>query len=892
MNNEFDLNRMEILPATTDTAQDTEHMDASLLEQLDGNFRGVLVSSVAIGSTAWKQGVRPGDVLRSVSGSGNSMWPKVATLESVKVALVSRRVLSGAVTLEFERFAIAANTNVFQLTLTKPFGFQIQETDDGSVQVTAILDSAPKQVKYALQVGDRVVAVDASLGDKLWPVSTVAGVISACTSRLPGQAVTLQFERPTTTSSTTTPVVLEQTNLPDITTQTQTKPTLAVEVSSTIATTTKAPPNHRELLARCRDVLKRYEHKSNSLVPSKLDGVPALVADKVVDALASASVAVDPGTLSLILRAYLSCAQPDDALRVFEAVTGFSADGSLTSVATTVSAKNGTGQLLPNEAALNLYTGTVLLQAHAVRGDLASVERVMAAMEGRSGIVVQNLEVAPWPWTGTYGTIQPDTVCYNVALAAAEKIGGPEALQFALGLFKQMRDPKSKETSQDKRPEKDLVTYNTFLSLLGNEGMSTEVFRLYDKMTRIGLRPDKYTFSALVKSCSQEGDVQELLYEMKERGLQPNGITYNAIIKSLCADRQWSLATKLITEMESKGISPDSMTYGYLMNAMLKGDKPAACLTLFESACANERTVGWTQNVHLYTTAITAAATIGEHERALELLGRMTANGVRPNLKTLTSVVGACLAAKKYALAADVYQKIGEPDGYAMTQGLSAFCGIGDLETAASMLKEQRRGRRKMSGKQMMLSYKVLLRAALVSKDYDLAREMFSDLLQKGYIPSADILSNMIEALEITLRSIVEPDDDDKTRFQFVLFVLDSMGTRNLPIHGNLYSATLVLGRQIGGVQRKIANLLVNAKTTAPGQKLIAGQFPSEKDLKKDVVVGGWERFLQEEDLEKVQMPRFLVRVSPRDVKGVFRAEQSVLYKNKDPKRQTATATQ
>jgi hypothetical protein len=167
-----------------------------------------------------------------------------------------------------------------------------------------------------------------------------------------------------------------------------------------------------------------------------------------------------------------------------------------------------------------------------------------------------------------------------------------------------------------------------------------------------------------------------------------------------------------------------------------------------------------------------------------------------------------------------------------------------------------------------------------------LAREMFSDLLAKGYIPSADILSAMIEAFEIILRSIAEPNDDDKTRFQFLLFVLDSMGKRNLPIHGNLYSATLMLGRQIGGVQRKIATLLVDAKTTAPGQALRSGKF-----LKNDVVMGGWERFLQEENLETVQLPRFQVRVSPREVKRVFRAEQSVLYKNKDPKRQTATAT-
>jgi hypothetical protein len=51
-------------------------------------------------------------------------------------------------------------------------------------------------VQYAVKVGDRVLAVDSSLGGRMWPVSTVEGVISAVTSRLPGQQITFQFERP------------------------------------------------------------------------------------------------------------------------------------------------------------------------------------------------------------------------------------------------------------------------------------------------------------------------------------------------------------------------------------------------------------------------------------------------------------------------------------------------------------------------------------------------------------------------------------------------------------------------------------------------------------------------------------------------------------------------
>ena len=46
-----------------------------------------------------------------------------------------------------------------------------------------------------LRVGDRVVSVESSLGGKMWQVYNTDGLISAVTSRLPGQTVRIGFER-------------------------------------------------------------------------------------------------------------------------------------------------------------------------------------------------------------------------------------------------------------------------------------------------------------------------------------------------------------------------------------------------------------------------------------------------------------------------------------------------------------------------------------------------------------------------------------------------------------------------------------------------------------------------------------------------------------------------
>lgn len=119
-------------------------------------------------------------------------------------------------------------------------------------------------------------------------------------------------------------------------------------------------------------------------------------------------------------------------------------------------------------------------------------------------------------------------------------------------------------------------------------------------------------------------------------GVDVDVVTYNTIIKGQCDRFRWSDAKNLASDMEMKGVKPNTITYGLLMNGLLKAGKPGPCLTLFEVACADSSTVALTETVELYTTAITAASRLGDYERALDLLTRMQASGVKPNIKTLS----------------------------------------------------------------------------------------------------------------------------------------------------------------------------------------------------------------------------------------------------------------
>ncbi len=743
--------------------------------------------------------------------------------------------------------------------------------------MTGFTENAPTLVQYAVKIGDRVLAVDSSLGERMWPVSTVEGVVSAVTSRLPGQSITFRFERPSTTdaSSSDEPITIRPTKI--------------------VVTKQEPSVDQEELLKRCREVIKRYTVGGETTKEKFVNkySVPGLVADKVVDALASAGARIDPITLSMIMTAYLSCRQSQKAIEVFEAAVGLRSNGSDSEASFVIKGKNDMA-LSANLDALDIYTASALLRSHALNGDLSSVRRVLAALSGRDDSIIDGLKVGSWPGTGSEGSLKPNTRCYNIAISALADSRTENSLDLAMQIFDAMSEP---GRTSDLAPPKSLVTYNAMILALTNNGRYDEAIDLFYRMKRGGITPDKISYTSLVKAivAMSEGDVEEFFYDMKEQGVSPDPILFNTVIKSLCELKKIVSAKKIVSQMESAGVAPDSMTYGLLMKGLLDTGNPSAALTLFETACADRRTVALTENVYLYTTAISAAASIADHERALELLARMNGSGITPNLKTMTALVGACLASNMPDLAFDIYQRISKPDGYAMLQGIRALCGFGKVQQAFEMVSSKES--KVLSGKERMFAYKSMIESSLQAGDFDMARKVFGHILHYGNIPSKAIYESIFDSLRLFpkvrvggLTPIVHLDEESAAKFQFLLFALDSLMARKLPCEGPLYSAILTYGSKLGTLPRKVASLLVAARSleSTRGTKMI-----DESRSTVSCIVSSWEElYLQYDDFkdqlsdDESCLPLVTVRVNSRDVAKVLKSEMSLSYAKRKPRRQ------
>ena len=104
----------------------------SAVEMLTTSFDGVVVSSVAIGGLAWNAGVRAGDVLTATSATmGAKLWPK-STLDGIRSAISSRKVMSSTMGFEFRHMMTDdANGSMesvksFELALSRPIGINVE----------------------------------------------------------------------------------------------------------------------------------------------------------------------------------------------------------------------------------------------------------------------------------------------------------------------------------------------------------------------------------------------------------------------------------------------------------------------------------------------------------------------------------------------------------------------------------------------------------------------------------------------------------------------------------------------------------------------------------------------------------------------------------------------
>jgi pentatricopeptide repeat domain-containing protein 1 len=174
--------------------------------------------------------------------------------------------------------------------------------------------------------------------------------------------------------------------------------------------------------------------------------------------------------------------------------------------------------------------------------------------------------------------LEPTVVTYGSLMTAYERVGDMDG---ASKVFKRMREA-------DIVPNE--IIYGAAISCCRKAGEPERALLLLRKMIREELSPNVATFNTVIVAQTEgrKADLQKglLVYKLlmsKYSKARPNRQTYNLLIRGLAANQEPSSAEAFLRKMRSDGFTPDVDLYSSTVTAYEKNGQPLKALRLMES---------------------------------------------------------------------------------------------------------------------------------------------------------------------------------------------------------------------------------------------------------------------------------------------------------------------
>ncbi|KAG8037918.1 hypothetical protein GUJ93_ZPchr0006g46246 [Zizania palustris] len=213
----------------------------------------------------------------------------------------------------------------------------------------------------------------------------------------------------------------------------------------------------------------------------------------------------------------------------------------------------------------NTFTANMLLRAFCDMGRIADACEVLD-------------KIPEWG-------VDRTTVSFNTLIAAYCREGddaGP-AVQLKKKMEQQGLEQRTSTTASRvheemarNRVELDIVTYNTLILGLCNEGKMKKVEHLLRELETAKLERNASTFSALIIGwCKMQNSERalQLLNAMKKSGFHPNYPTYKMVISSFCKNKDFEGVIDVMRDMLERCIAPDKALLHEFFDDLWKAQK-------------------------------------------------------------------------------------------------------------------------------------------------------------------------------------------------------------------------------------------------------------------------------------------------------------------------------
>ncbi|KAJ7930096.1 hypothetical protein B0H13DRAFT_1595701 [Mycena leptocephala] len=261
-----------------------------------------------------------------------------------------------------------------------------------------------------------------------------------------------------------------------------------------------------------------------------------------------------------------------------------------------------------------------------------------------------------------------------------------------------------------------------------------------EALHKVGLQPEIYVFTTILKSFALRGDLDSiaaLLDEMRTSGCPPNVVTYTTVM-TLLAHRKDPASTEAIyTRALKDGIVPDSMMIATVMNAHIEAGSWKGVIRAFDfvrSSPHMKLTIG------IYNLLLKAYLQIGAPFRIVSrIFNHLERLRVRPDAYTFALLIQSACDSRQMDAASEIFtemEKLAEHWGssrhittWTMTIIMAGFLRRGDHERAMAVYEDMvQRGL-----KPTAVTYGVIISAygrEGTEESFELAEKFIKDLTE------------------------------------------------------------------------------------------------------------------------------------------------------------------
>ena len=133
----------------------------------------------------------------------------------------------------------------------------------------------------------------------------------------------------------------------------------------------------------------------------------------------------------------------------------------------------------------------------------------------------------------------------------------------------------------------------------------------------------------------------------------------------------------------------------------------------------------------------------------------------------------------------------------------------------------------------------------------------------------------------------------DNSTFKFLLDILDAFGKRKLELSGQFYAAILAEGARMGGLEKRIASLIVQGRTDASARGLNVEEPAAVLKPTRPV---SWAELVEnyaelKDTLGEISLPPVRVQVNGSEIRQVLYSERGVSYNQRVAKAKQSRET-